>query len=163
MHRFSGSTPVHPAGHRRNRVAISRKRQSGPGRGSENDVSSGRSMACFSTETFGSDSAGRSCAAPCDALDVKGRAAMAHDLLHELCAAESVRGGTAQASGGERLQAIRNAGTEAGRQAGNGLSKSHPLNTLHRSRCNVTTSGKLACCRLFRAAGIRAAQATEWT
>ncbi|CAN0639624.1 hypothetical protein BCEP27_120003 [Burkholderia cepacia] len=144
-------------------MTISRQRQSGPGSRSGNDVSSGRSTACFSTETFGSDSAGRSRSASREVRNVKGRAAMAHDLLHDLCAAESVRGGTAQASGGERLQAIRKAGTEAGRQAVNGQSKSHPLNTLHRSRCNVTTSGKLACCRLFRTAGIRAAQATEWT
>ncbi|VWB94279.1 hypothetical protein BLA6993_04508 [Burkholderia lata] len=41
---------------------------------------------------------------------------MAHDLLDELCAAESVRGGTARASGGERLQALKHAGTEAGKQ-----------------------------------------------
>lgn len=41
---------------------------------------------------------------------------MAHDLLHEQQDAESVRGGTAGASGRERLQASKHAGTEAGKQ-----------------------------------------------
>ncbi|WP_423395234.1 hypothetical protein [Burkholderia sp. LMG 21824] len=92
---------------------------------SENDVSSSRSTACFSAETFGSDSADRSGAASRDARRLKGHAAMAHDLLHDLCAAKPVRAGTARATGGERLQAFKQAGTEAGKRETGGQKVIH--------------------------------------
>jgi hypothetical protein len=127
--RISGSMPIHAAGHCLNRVTISGEQPPRLSRGPENARSSGRSTACFSTETFGSDSVNRACAASRDARRLKGRAAMAHDLLHELCAVNPVRGGIARASGGKPLQALKLAGTEAGKRETGGQE------VIHRTTC----------------------------
>ncbi|UVE67361.1 hypothetical protein L2Y90_24815 [Burkholderia pyrrocinia] len=115
-------------------MTISRWRQPAGGNEPADFFSSDQSTLRFNTETFGSDSVGRSCAAPAGPRTVKGGTAMARDLLYELRIETTVRRERCGELDRERLQSLMvqdppRRETEVSEAIP--TFKSHPLNTFH--------------------------------